>query len=167
MPTRMHRDWPVFVTALFPTAFFLTAVYPKSLTLVLSVGAFWMARHGRWAWAGLLGGLGAATHPLALLLVVPLGLFDLREHRWRLRIDVLWLALIPAGYGAFMLYYVGLRGLDPFSVLRSHEIWLRFSTRGPSPTERGRRFGPRWPGRANCSRDSPHGPTGARRSPMG
>jgi hypothetical protein len=115
----------VFVTALFPTAFFFPAIYPESLLLAVSVGAFWMARHGRWAWAGLLGGLGAASHPLGLPLAVGLGLLYLREHRWRLRADVLWLALVPAGYGAFMLY-LGLRGLDPLSPLSAHEQWDRF-----------------------------------------
>jgi hypothetical protein len=120
----------VFLIALFPSAFFLTAVYPESLLLALSASAFWMARHGRWAWAGLLGGLAAASHSLGALLIVPLGLLYLREHHWwRLRFDVLWLALVPAGYGAFMAY-LGLRGMDPLSPLTIHEVWLRHFT-GP------------------------------------
>jgi Mannosyltransferase (PIG-V) len=114
----------VFVTALFPTAFFLTAVYPEAFLLAVSVSAVWMARQGRWAWAGLLGGLGAAAHSLGVLIAVPLALLYLGDHRWRLRADVLWLALAPAGYGLFMAY-LGLRGLDPLSPLHSHEAWLR------------------------------------------
>lgn len=123
-----HPDAPrlaVFVTALFPTAFFLTAVYPEAFLLATSTGAFWFARHGRWPWAGLLGGLAAASHSLGLLLALPLGLLYLREHGWRLRLDVLWLALIPAGYGAFMAY-LGLSGLDPLWPLYAHEQWDRF-----------------------------------------
>jgi len=120
----------VFLIALFPTAFFLTAVYPESLLFALSASAFWMARQGRWAWAGLLGGLAAASHSLGLLLIVPLGLLYLREHRWwHLRFDVLWLALVPVGYGAFMAY-LGLRGMDPLSPLYIHERWFRDFT-GP------------------------------------
>jgi Mannosyltransferase (PIG-V) len=115
----------VFVTALFPTAFFLTAVYPEALLLAVTAGAFWMGRQERWGWAGLLGGLGAATHSLGLLIAVPLALLYLRAHRWRLRVDVLWLALVPAGYGAFMVY-LGLRGLDPLSPLYAHETHLRY-----------------------------------------
>jgi hypothetical protein len=115
----------VYLIALFPTAFFLTAVYPESLMLATSAGAFWMARNGRWAWAGVLGGLGAADHSLGLLIVVPLGLFYLREHHWRLKWDVLWLALVPAGYAAFMAY-LGLLGFDPLWPTYAHEQWLRF-----------------------------------------
>lgn len=127
-----HRDAPrlaVLATALFPTAFFLVAVYPEALLLALSTGAFWMARQGRWAWAGALGGLAAADHSLGLVVGVPLGLFYLSEHRWRLRWDVLWLALVPAGYVAFMIY-LGLVGFDPFWPLYAHEKWQRFFT-GP------------------------------------
>lgn len=119
----------VFAIALFPTAFFLTAVYPESLLLALSASAFWMARSGRWAWAGLLGGLGAAAHSLGVLVIVPLGLLYLREHRWRLRPNVLWLALVPVGYGVFMAY-CGLRGMDPLLPLYIHERWFRDFT-GP------------------------------------
>ena len=101
------------------------AVYPESLLAALTLGAFLMARRGRWVWASLLAGLGSATHPLAALLAVPLGLLYLREHKWRLRWDVLWIALVPAGYGAFMAY-LALKGLEPLSVLSAHEKWLRF-----------------------------------------
>jgi hypothetical protein len=123
-----HPDAPrlaVLVTALFPTAFFLTAVYPEGLMLALSAGAFWMAHKGRWAWAGALGGLAAADHSLGLIIAVPLGLLYLQEHHWRLRPDVLWLALVPAGYLSFMAY-LGLNGFDPLWPTYAHEAWLRF-----------------------------------------
>jgi hypothetical protein len=115
----------VIVTALFPTAFFLTGVTPEAFLLAVSTGAFWYARKGRWALAGLLGGLGAAAHSLGPVLIVPLLIFYLQQHRWRLRPDVLWLGLVPVGYAAFMVY-LGLRGLDPFWPLYAHEKWLRF-----------------------------------------
>lgn len=123
-----HPEAPrlaVLATALFPTAFFLTAVYPEGLMLALSAGAFWMAHQRRWAWAGALGGLAAADHSLGLVIIVPLGLLYLREHRWRLHVDVLWLALVPVGYAAFGAY-LGLHGLDPLWPTYAHEKWLRF-----------------------------------------
>ena len=52
--------WTVWALALFPMSFFLSAVYTESLFLLLSVGAVYAARTGRWAWAGVLGGLAAA-----------------------------------------------------------------------------------------------------------
>jgi hypothetical protein len=117
--------YAVLITALFPTAFFLTAVFPEAFLLATSTSAIWFARKNKWPWAGLMGGLGAAAHSLGLLLAVPLGLLYLREHRWRLRPDVLWLALVPAGYAAFMLY-LGLSGHDPLWPLYAHEKWQRF-----------------------------------------
>jgi hypothetical protein len=114
----------VFATALFPMGFFLTADYPQSLFLACSVGAMWMARRERWGWAGMLGGLGAAAHPLGFLMIVPLGLLYLGARHWRPRPDVLWLALVPAGFGAFMAW-LALKGLDPLSPFYVHKVWLR------------------------------------------
>src|SRR5207248_6926983 len=51
----------LLVTALFPTAFFFSAIYTESLFLALTVAAFYAARRQRWALAGLCGGLAAAT----------------------------------------------------------------------------------------------------------
>ena len=122
-----HPDAPrmaVFVTALFPMAFFMTADYPVSLFLACSVGAMWMARHERWAWAGVLGGLGAAAHSLGFIMLIPLGLVYLSARNWRPRFDVLWLVLVPAGIVAFMAW-LEIRGMDPFSPFTSQRTWLR------------------------------------------
>jgi hypothetical protein len=125
--------WPgaatlaVFATALFPMGFFLTADYPQSLFLACSVGAMWMACRNRWGMAGVLGGLGAAASPLGFIMIVPLGLMYLRNNRWRLRPNVLWLVLVPAGFAAYMVW-LGLNGFDPFSVISAEKIWLRETT---------------------------------------
>ena len=47
--------------AFCPIAFFFSAVYSESLFLALSLGCILEARRGRWATAGLLGALGAAS----------------------------------------------------------------------------------------------------------
>ena len=114
----------VFVTALFPVAFFMTADYPVSLFLACSAGAMLMARRGHWAWAGLLGGLAAAAHSLGFVLIVPLAIVYLSDRRWRIRLDFLWLVLVPAGLGAFM-GWLALKGLDPLSTFTSHGEWFR------------------------------------------
>jgi hypothetical protein len=119
----------VFAAAFFPTAFFLTAVYPQSLLLASSAGAFWFARHDRWALAGFMGALAAAAHPMGVLLVAPLGLLYLSSHRWRLKPSALWLALVPSGYAAFMLYLAAI-GLDPIASLHAAASWQRNFT-GP------------------------------------
>ena len=142
------------MTAFAPMAFFLSAVYSESLYLALSVGVFWSAREGRWALAGLLGGLAAATRSTGLVLLLPvlaLYLYGPRRDRapdrraghrlaprYRLRADVLWLALIPAAVALFSLW-LGLSGGDALAPFRSQEIW-------------GRHFaGPYWPSGTACA----------------
>jgi hypothetical protein len=67
----------VMLTAFSPLAFFFSAVYSESLFLALSLGAIFEARMGRWATAGLLGALGAASRNSGVILVVPLALLFL------------------------------------------------------------------------------------------
>ena len=58
----------VLLTAFAPMAFFFSAVYSESLYLALSVGLFWSARQGRWAWVGVLGALAGATRSAGVVL---------------------------------------------------------------------------------------------------
>jgi hypothetical protein len=48
----------VLYLAIFPTALFLFGLYSESLFLLFAVGAFYLARRGRWWWAGV-AGIGA------------------------------------------------------------------------------------------------------------
>jgi hypothetical protein len=147
----------MLVTAFAPMAFYLSAVYSEALYLALSIGMFWYARQGRWALAGTLGGLAAATHSTGLLLVLPalmLYLYGPRADatadrplcptrseprlpgarlagalhrlapRYRLRRNVLWLALIPAGLLMFM-GYLALSGASALLPFESQALWGR------------------------------------------
>ncbi len=74
----------VLLMAFAPMAFFLSAVYSESLYLALSVGLFWCARQGRWAWVGVLGALAGATRSAGIVLLLPalvLYLYGPREDR--------------------------------------------------------------------------------------
>jgi hypothetical protein len=130
----------VLVTALAPMAFFFSAVYSESLYLALSVGVFWCARQGRWAWVGVLGALASATRSAGVVLVVPallLYLYGPREDRepdlparawWRpryaVRRDVLWIAALPVGVGAYMAY-LALAGGAPLEPFHAQQVWNR------------------------------------------
>ena len=210
----------VLVTALAPMAFFFSAAYSESLYLALSVGLFWCARQGRWAWVGILGALAAATRSTGLVLVAPalmlylygprqdrapdfapasrphpaggervrsprafarrLGVGGLRAYpdrparldapdglrgalssgstwahhafalasalrstlerpsrtflsgyalrvgrpRYKLRPNVLWLALAPAGLGLYMAY-LGFAGGEPLAPFHAQDVWGR------------------------------------------
>ncbi|MEA2220668.1 MAG: hypothetical protein QOJ35_3294 [Solirubrobacteraceae bacterium] len=126
----------VLVTALSPMSFFFSAVYAESLFLALSVGAVYAARRERWAWAGALGALAAATRSAGVLLLVPLlilyawdvGTPSLRMRR-ALRADVLWLALVPLGLATYCAY-LGATGHDALAPFHVQEVWFR-SFAGP------------------------------------
>ena len=131
----------VLLTAFAPMAFFFSAIYSESLYLALSVGVFWFARHGRWAWVGVLGALAAATRSAGLVLVLPaliLYLYGPRQDRpadfarrarsllprYRPRANLLWLGLIPAGLAAY-LGYLSLAGGDALSPFHAQQVWDR------------------------------------------
>ena len=135
----------VLLVAFSPMAYFFSAVYSESLFLALSLACIWQARNGRWAWAGLLGGLGAAERGTGITLAVPLVLLFLYGPRldrapihvrfgapwWRRLLPryrpspaLAWVLLIPAGLGVYVL---GLalssgHGLAPFG---AEHAWFR------------------------------------------
>jgi hypothetical protein len=133
----------VMLLAFCPMAYFFSAVYSESLFLALSLGCIYQARTGRWATAGILGGLAASSRNSGVMLLVPVVLLYLygpradrpavgrAGGRWRLlaprhpiRPSILWAALIPAGLGAYV-GWLALKtgnGLEPF---HAQDVWFR------------------------------------------
>ncbi len=140
--TRDAARLAVLLSAFAPMAFFLSAVYSESLYLALSVAVFWSARQGRWALAGVLGALAGATRSTGLVLLLPallIYLYGPREDRppdferqgparllgrYRLRPDVLWLGLMPAGVALFGLW-LALDGGSALAPFHAQEVWGR------------------------------------------
>jgi hypothetical protein len=121
--------WTVIALALFPGSLWFSAAYSESLFLMVSVGAVLAARQRRWAVAGVLGALGAATRSAGLLLVVPLAL--LWWDAWRAggatrprRRDAAWLLVVPLGLGAFCLY-LALTGHGADAPFSAQDTWHR------------------------------------------
>ena len=91
----------------FPTSFFLSAVYAESLFLVLTLGAFFYARTDRWIAACILAALATLCRSQGVLIALPLFFeylqqrnFNIRQVRWNL----LAFALIPTALTTFALY---------------------------------------------------------------
>jgi hypothetical protein len=82
------------------------------------------ARTDRWTWAGVLGGLAAATRSAGVVLLVPLVLLWWDAPGLRRGRDLLWLVLVPAGVGAFCLYLWATGG-DPQAPFAAQDVWFR------------------------------------------
>jgi Mannosyltransferase (PIG-V) len=112
----------VWLVAVFPTAFAFSAIYTESLFLALTAGSLYAGRLGRWRWAGMAGLLAAGTRSTGILLVIPLAILWWQAGR-RPR-DLAWIAAIPAGLVAFLIYLAIATGdaWTPFSV---QDQWYR------------------------------------------
>lgn len=137
----------IVLVSLYPMSFFLSAVYTESLFLALTVGAVYAARRERWALAGLLGGLSAATRSDGIMIVLVLALLYLygprgeqatvaatggrleRLGRLRPRFAITrsaaWLLLVPVGLASYLGYLAITHGapLAPYHAAAQH--WQR------------------------------------------
>ncbi len=113
----------VWLVALFPASVYFGAPYSESLFLLVSVGAFYAARTGRWAWAGALGAAATATRSAGIVLLVPLFLLWLGSRPRRSR-DLAWLGLVPLGLAAYALHLEIAHG-DALAFVDAQDVWLR------------------------------------------
>lgn len=88
---------------LFPTSFYLGAVYTESLFLLLIVGSFYFARKGNFFFATLLGIVASATRVFGVLLL-PALLIEVWQQNRFFNKKTLWLFLIPLGFLSYMFY---------------------------------------------------------------
>lgn len=100
--------WAVVFLAVAPFGVFLSAVYTESLFLALSLGAWLLAQHHRWWWAGVLAAGASTVRINGLFLVVALAVtyaVQLQaDRRLRPRRDVLALGLGPLAVLAYFGY---------------------------------------------------------------
>ncbi|MEO8287154.1 MAG: hypothetical protein ABI670_12060 [Chloroflexota bacterium] len=99
-----------FTLAALPTAFFFSAMYTEGLFLFLVIATFTLARSNwRWKWlcAGLIGMLASLDRFAGLLLFPVLLAEYLSQTGWKLRKirpDILWTLLVPAGIGIYAAF---------------------------------------------------------------
>jgi hypothetical protein len=143
----------VLLLAFCPMAYFFSAVYSESLFLALSVGCIYQARLGRWASAGVLGGIAATSRNSGVTLIVPVVLLYLYGPRaelgpradlaaaagvaragvaWRPRLaprypirpSLGWALLIPAGLGVY-IGWLALATGNGLAPFHAQEVWFR------------------------------------------
>lgn len=120
--------------AIFPTTFFLSAIYTESLFLAFTLGAFLCVRHlQKWWLAGLLMVLATWSRNLGVLLILPLGWewwTQFRDKQPFSRAQLFKLLPIVLLPGLALLGWLGFNWLtlgDPFTFLKalSTAPWLR------------------------------------------
>jgi hypothetical protein len=115
----------VLYLLLFPTSFYLSAVYPQSLFLALTVAAFYYARREKWWAAGLCGALASLARLYGCILCAALACEYMAQRRFRLRdirVNVLALGLILIAFAGWVGYLYHLSG-DPWLFLKAKAAW--------------------------------------------
>lgn len=109
----------VWFFLIFPTAYFLHAPYTESLFLALALGSVLAARRERWWLAGGLGALTWMTRANGIVLL-PVLMIEAAHQGWitkRWNWRWLWIAILPAGFGVYLLINWHITG-DAFAFLR-------------------------------------------------
>lgn len=108
---RFHPDidplWPTVFLLIFPTAFFLNAVYSEAMFLMLSIAMFYFAFQRRFWMAACCAALASATRMAGVFLIFPLLVEFIQANGWKALFSrmVLPLGIAPAGALAFFLYH--------------------------------------------------------------
>jgi Gpi18-like mannosyltransferase len=96
----------VLYLSVFPTAYFLSAVYTESLFLALAIASLYYARNAKWPLAGFLGWLTALTRIAGLLLLPVLVVEYFHQKEWKLKaanLKLLWISLPAFGFLIYLL----------------------------------------------------------------
>jgi hypothetical protein len=124
---RAAAERAVLLLALFPMAFYFSAIYSESLFLALSAGCLYFARTERWPAAAGCAALAGATRSAGLLLAVPLVIMLLRAPRtgrWQLRNLGVVLAA-PAGTLAYLAYIRSATRYWFLAPFKTQQDWMR------------------------------------------
>lgn len=112
---------------LFPVSFIFSGVFTEALYLLLSLLCFYLAKRRQWWLAGLCGALLSATRTLGVLIALPLLFEYLQSIEFKprsIRLNSLFLLLVPLGLAAFCLYNYQVTG-DLFFFKTNQAAWNR------------------------------------------
>lgn len=97
----------IWLFLLFPTSFYLGAVYSESTFLTLVLTTFWAARKKRWWWAGILGAVASATRPVGIFLLPALLIenwIQQKQNYKKLLMNSIPIFLVSLGLIIYMIY---------------------------------------------------------------
>ena len=119
----------MWALALFPTAFFFTAVYTESLFLLLLVAALYYARKGEWLVAGIVGLLGALTRSAGVMILAPFAVLFIQQYGWSIKrwFPRAFAAALPALGPIIFGWHLTRRGQGFFDWADQQWQWNRFS----------------------------------------
>jgi hypothetical protein len=134
----------VLFLSVFPTAYFLSAVFTESLFLALVIAGLYYARNGKWPVAGVLGLLAALTRMAGLLMLPVLVVEYFHQKNWKLKkvnLKLLWTILPALGFLIYLIINYQVTGnfyafvevervhwfqtLDPIGGLTAAAGWAR------------------------------------------
>jgi len=113
---------------IFPTSYFLHIPYTESLFLALVIGCFLAARRRFWFAAAVLGALACMTRVNGLILIFALAFEVWEEYRETRKFNRAWLllAMIPAGFGVYLLLNYIVTGSPTTFMTYQREHWQRY-----------------------------------------
>lgn len=117
---------PVIFLLIFPTAFFLNAIYTESMFLFLSLASFYYALKKNFVLAGIFGFFASLTRITGILLFIPLIWEYFRAYRFHRPFDLKFLStfLVPFGTFSFFLFHYFKFG-DLFLFFKIQSWWGR------------------------------------------
>jgi hypothetical protein len=121
--------WTLVALAVFPTAFFFSAIYTESLFLLLSVTCLWAARKNDWLLAAIMGFLAALTRSAGIMLLAPLAVLFIQQHGWDLRrwFPKALLGVLPVFGLVVFGWFLTTKGMDFLDWQAQQWQWNRFS----------------------------------------
>jgi len=124
----------VLYMLVFPASLFFSVFYSEGLFLFLTVSSFYYARKGQWAAASALGFFAALTRSVGVLIFIPLlmeylniNFGSLKPDFRKLRADIGYLLLVPAGLLIHMAYLQFTFG-DSLLFIEAQSAWNRHFT---------------------------------------
>ena len=119
---------PIVFLLIFPTSFFLNAVYTESLFLFLSLASFYYALKRRFLLANVFGFFGSLTRVSGAILFIPLFWEYLKSLNFKIsrlfNLKTLYFSLIPLGTISFFLFHY-LKFHDFFLFFKVESWWGR------------------------------------------